>query len=141
MQPHKSILFFLKILFSIQTSPPPHFFIGHPSWHLRLPLSSPPLLLHICQTPSNVFITFSSCITTRPSSPLRSSSLTSFSNLLPRTRKGAARMVLPPAASQSTINKWQQFYNHWPAILRNIVFHPEISFKLIILCLNHSFDC
>ena len=99
MQPHKSILFFLKILFSIQTSPPPHFFIGHPSWHLRLPLSSPPFLLHICQTPINVFIsiTFSSCITTRPSSPLRSSSLTSFSNLLPRTRKGAARMVLPPA--------------------------------------------
>ena len=43
--------------------------------------------------------------------------------------------------SQSTINKWQQFYNHWPSILRNIVFHPEISFKLIILCLNHSFDC
>lgn len=31
----------------------------------------------------------------RPSSPLRSSSLTSFSNLLPRTRKGAARMVGP----------------------------------------------
>ena len=73
--------------------------IGQPSWHPHVPLSRAQFLFYICQViqqPIFIYWPHQHChrYFLRSSSPSKSSTATtSFSNLLPRTRKGAARMV------------------------------------------------